>query len=416
LVDGLITEDTRLLWTTLNGYKAQSNVEGLVMAHRRSLEANVRSPNPRPKVSTPPMSHRIVRDESGKSVRYELKEEHKKLWIDLANLILEGVPYQGLELELFKRFNHGKNGTHHTPMKFYALLNTPSFWGHTALYLRSHHGKPLKYLHGEFVWEEGHEIPEPVIIHYNTHPPAYTGELAEQVKAEMRRRSATAKGRSHSYRTAKFAGLFLCGECGYYLVMNSRNPANVRAFRLYCQSPYLKNERRGKCSQKKMIREDKFKAYIDALLRQMVINMDATFFTSNISQNSIEYKLKLVQAEITRLEDRLTRLINQHADATDETQYLYANQINIDSETFKKRKAEERELLAEVSHTNIAQQEQALGDIIQTGLEAFWSLPDQKINQYLHRLMQDARFVVLNGEIVGFAKAPKRNGNFRKYI
>lgn len=54
-----------------------------------------------------PISHNLIRDPvNGRAVRLEVNEDRHRLWDDLALLILEGVAWEHIELELYNRYGH----------------------------------------------------------------------------------------------------------------------------------------------------------------------------------------------------------------------------------------------------------------------------------------------------------------------
>jgi hypothetical protein len=62
------------------------------------------------------------------------------------------------------------------------------------------------------------ETPPGVIIEYGTNLAVYTGEQAEIVQAELRRRFEIIRGKTRPHNTKMFTGLLLCGYCGYYMI------------------------------------------------------------------------------------------------------------------------------------------------------------------------------------------------------
>ena len=52
------------------------------------------------------MSHKLIRDDRGQALRLEVDESKRRLWADLAALILEGVGWHRIEHELYERFGH----------------------------------------------------------------------------------------------------------------------------------------------------------------------------------------------------------------------------------------------------------------------------------------------------------------------
>ncbi|HEX3049014.1 MAG TPA: hypothetical protein VHP83_00040, partial [Aggregatilineaceae bacterium] len=78
-----------------------------------------------------------------------------------------------------------------------------------------------------------------------------------------------------------------------------------------------------------------------------------------------------------------------------------------------KSKLETEELATFLSQQQRVDRDLAF-DTIKESVENFWILSETTINQLLHRLMQDRRFVVLDGEIIGVSVVAERRGKRRR--
>jgi hypothetical protein len=102
----------------------------------------------------------------------------------------------------------------------YRLIMKPLFWGHTA---RNHNSATSKngFKYGAWIYDESEPIPEGAMMFRNTHPPVWEGELADLIKAELKRRSETVRGHSDPEYTHRFSGLVVCAECGSFWRLSS---------------------------------------------------------------------------------------------------------------------------------------------------------------------------------------------------
>jgi hypothetical protein len=62
------------------------------------------------------------------------------------------------------------------------------------------------------VYDESVLLSEGAIVFRNTHLAVWTGELAEQIKAELVRRSDIVRGKAEPRFTKNFTGLVICSE------------------------------------------------------------------------------------------------------------------------------------------------------------------------------------------------------------
>jgi hypothetical protein len=124
------------------------------------------------------MSHKIVRDDKGRAVTLVVDESRRRLLDDLAAVFLEGYAFEEVEKQLYERFGHinQRTGKRFAASMTRKLLYNPYFWGHAAL---GHNGKAS----GAWVYDLDLEPPPDVTIYRNTHPPAYTGDLALRIQA-----------------------------------------------------------------------------------------------------------------------------------------------------------------------------------------------------------------------------------------
>ncbi|MBK8022302.1 MAG: recombinase family protein [Chloroflexi bacterium] len=200
LADGEIDERNYRMWIAMSGFKAAGEIDRLVKARKTAMTELAR--RGLPTTSRIPMSHRVIRDEkTGKVARLEVDERKRRLWDDLALLILEGVAWASIEDVLYRRFGHvSENGKPYYPNQMYRLLMKPIFWGHMA---RFHNSKESAngFKLGRWIYDESEPAPPGAIIFRNTHEAVWTGDLSVRVRQEIDRRSSHIRGKARPQTT-----------------------------------------------------------------------------------------------------------------------------------------------------------------------------------------------------------------------
>lgn len=280
LVDGWIDKQNHRMWIAMNGYKSAGEIDRLVAERDKAM--NARAERGLPTSSRIPISHRIIRDpNTGKAIRLEVDESKRRLWDDLAALILDGVAWDTIEIELFNRYGHvNDRGEKYYPDFMYRLIMKPIFWGHSA---RHHNNANSKngFKLGRWIYDESEPAPEGTLLFRNTHPPVWEGELADRVRQEINRRRDFMRGNAIPSYTHRLSGIAVCGECGYFMATkidkgiyhSLRCPASKGRPRL------------PKCNNRGVISEQKVIARIDEFLRQMLRENTTNIF-DNVTPGS----------------------------------------------------------------------------------------------------------------------------------
>lgn len=403
LSDGWIDEHNYRMWIAMGGYSAAGEIDRLVKARDKAMDERARRGLPTSAWVLFP--YRLVRDERGRARALVLDESKRRLWDDLAALLLEGVGWHDIERELLRRFGHVKpDGRPFGATYFYQLVHNPGFWGHSARhFLSSSNGQRTDL----WVFDPSEPPPEGVTIYYHTHEPVYTGELAERIQAELRRRRSSIRGSNRPHRSTMFSGLLLCGECHYTMVVAHKGTYTG----FYCPSKDPANRRnpaRAICSQRKQINERAVQAYVNDLLQRLLDEGPAALDGPAAAPQPD--RAAQLQSEIAALEGEIRTMIQRQAKAPDAAQALYEEEIQRASARLKTL----REALAAAQRAQVGSERQlaaraaTLEDLRAIGLAAFWRQTPVAINQALHRVFGDKRLVVIGAEIVSIADAPQR--------
>jgi hypothetical protein len=340
-----------------------------------------------------------LRDEQGKLLPMTVDETLRRLWLDAATLFLEGVSYKTMERELYQRYGHvDRNGKPYATNFVRTVYLTPVFWGHSARFFKD--GRKHGWKVGAWIYDETLPPPEGVLLYRNTHEPVYTGELAERVKAELRRRETVSRGRSTSQRTGRFTGLFICAECTYYYGYDRRG----KYVYLYCGARNVGTYRSRPCSQTTGLTEQEAQDFFDDLLRRVLDanSLAAAFAEAGSENDSDALRAEQVELEVADLEAQAQRLIVKQASSPDALSHMYDAEIKRIGERYKILKDDlERMRYAEERRRAESQEEGVvIGELNDLGLPAFWQLSDKTVNQMLHRLFGKKRFAVLDGEVL----------------
>lgn len=397
-----VNESNVDMWATMQGFKTRSEVKALV---RMTKDGLMRRAERGLTTTRVPFSHRLIRDEKLRPIRVEVDETKRRLFNDLAALLLdEKHGFNGIEKTLFERFGHaGEDGNPYGDNIMYTFLYNPLTWGATTYGVdRRDKGRSF----GTWVYD-GSDPPEGVTIHRNKIEPVYSGQLAERIKAELtRRKQMIGTRRPQTSRTV--SGLFVCGSCGRALgVRSSQRKGERYVHGLRCGSNTNKFTYKPYCPQStKTIPIDYFHDYLDDLLRRLIATRDFSEIVSNDDQVGDERQL--LGFEINTLTAQLDKLIAIQAKAHDATQERYQARIDAIGEQLERLIQRDRMLETQSSRyeTDLRTAQRAL-DNIEAVWNGFWSLDEPTINQHLHALMSNRRFMVLNGEIQKTIPAPR---------
>jgi hypothetical protein len=409
LQDGWIDDTNYRMFIAMSGYKAAGDIDRLVKARDKAMTA--RAQRGLPVSSRVPMCHDLVRDpDSGKAIVLEVNEDHRQLWNDLAGLILEGIGWFHIENELYDRYGHVNNkGKKFYPGFMYRLIIKPIFWRHMA---RNHANANNKNGHktGFWVYDEDDPMPEGATIFRNTHDPVYTGELGERIKAELRRRSETVRGRTRSQTTHRFSGLGVCAVCGSFWSTHSNG--NYRGIR--CASVYSSRTFTPDCTNRGILNEKKLIALLSDYLHEMLKTRSTDVFSQpNTEEASVEARLKELEWEMTVLEEQARTLIRKQASVGDAIRDLYDEELaEIDIRLNNMKVTRSRlQNKAKKAAKMIPIETVTLNELAAMSVDAFWKQESRYINQILHRLMGKKRLLLLEGKIIGVAEVdrPQRN-------
>jgi DNA invertase Pin-like site-specific DNA recombinase len=406
LRDGYIDKGNYRMFVSMAGYSAAGEIDELVRRHKFGN-------NKRAKRGLPTTSHGLIPSHiivgKGDTERAIVNEDARRLFADIAELLLTGMSFRQMVNVLAERGHHRRDGRRIPPETLRMWMMHPTLYGNTAqnfLNTLSGEGKAL----GMWVFDPSESAPPHVTINYGTHPPMYEGVLAERVKDEMRRRMSNS-GRGNPPPRRKFTGLVVCDTCHY--AVGYRDSGTYVA--VNCNSGLHPSLMTG-CTNTRYVRESKLVAFTSDLLRELAASQDwSLLFTDNEPDDTAQ-RLASIEREIKEVNAQADALMSERA--TLPTVFIDQYKANM------ARLASRAEAL-HVEHARLnqqliatspdASQLQALADFKNLPLDAFWQLSNVEINQWLHRLFGQRRLVIYEGEVIGTSGQRKQRRSSKDF-
>jgi DNA invertase Pin-like site-specific DNA recombinase len=380
------------------GERAARGVDELVIRRRNTMLEYVHKGLPTS--SHLPFTHERVRDpKTGQTIGMRVNEDARRVMYDAAELLLEGVGWPTLGRQLKEKYGHtSANGHPLTKLKIRFGFLSPQCWGHNAM---NYHGHELGYGIGLWVLgpDEAESPPKGATVAYNVVEPVFTGELAERVKAELRRRRKVVGGRSKSDTTYFLRGLYICGECGRMMAIQRRyvGLTEVAWASTYCaRKAETKVWGAGKdCTQSKWINDQKVRAF----MRELIDEVIASGVPKRPAPPRVDSDSSGIDQSIAELNARLQRLVVLQSMAENsEAMMAYMNEVNAVSAqlaTAKRKLAAAARVPTGPDTPSLS--EAALARLRKNGAAWLWAQPDYKVNQFLHELLGGARITAHNG-------------------
>lgn len=391
LSDGFVSLENADIWLMVKGYEIRKQMNWIKKEMLRGRHKLV-DEHGIPQGSMYVWSHMKVRDPIGKVIGF-VPDPSKTSTIEAAaKLVINRVGWRDIESHLWAS-GIGNNGQPFKRYFFYHMFCNPWFWGDAV---RNH--KNSKYANGQKIglWCVDHSAPLPdeVVMRRDVNQPALTGELAQQLRAEVIRR-ITFRPRKHA-SVHQFSGTLVCQKCGFMMVYSSSGH-DLGSYN--CQSKYQARTRPG-CTRKWSISERKVRAWMDAALQIMLDHHDP--FGLVLPDAVPVNRTAQLKDDLAALDKQITRLIEKQSIAPDSLATLYDQQINglaTQRENLLKHIDDETRLAARYNLTDVESAFQQLTTF--ETLAAFWQSDNGVINQLIHRLLGGRRLSVLDGHITG---------------
>lgn len=357
--------------------------------------------------SSPPLSHVVIRDPiNGKMLRLEVNESRRRMWDDLAEFLLKGIPWEFIGEELFKRGHANSRGLPFASAVLYKLVLNPTFWGNQALMHRDQE-HPRRNERGLWVFDPNASRPPNTDMFYQTHSPVYVGEQAETIQRELRRRSLIIKGKARPGHTRMFTGLIVCGGCWHTMQGIMRNNT-YHALR--CGSRW---ERRGAqdCQNIKGVNVKTVQAYFHVRIAKMLKGEPLPDFSDLNLDIEKQRQIDQLLLDIEQMNIRVRNAMNEQSLAkTEDLQNDYREQAKVldTQRAALKQRLNDLQWEYEEQQHYLTDAKQALETIRNVGgADEFWKQETYLINQTLFNLMCNRQVVCFDGELKG--TRPRKN-------
>ncbi len=380
LSDGWVDKDNADIFSAFKGYETNKQIRWLVEATKNGKIALAK--RGLPTGSQLPVTHRLVRDASGKAQYLELIPEKVALFQRIAELIVdEKLPYHLIGAELKNRWGYvSDSGRVYSPATLYCWMKNPYVWGHSTYASSSQYDV--------WVYDDTEPVPDGVLIYRDVVPTVFQEPMRSRLIAELKRRR-TIKGRASPQSRSFFSGLIQCAECGRYYTIQRRSGYGY--YRCSAQYQYDENGVfiRNDCGNS--IREDKLVAFVDSIISYLREKQEhvVEFYMPEM----IDYS-----ADIDRLTRQIDSLIGEMLDVSDSLRESYRKRLTLLDEQRQKFIELQREQ-SENSH-QMEEGQNALMEIT----DSLWDLPTGQVNALLHRLFNNVTISINKDSILTMVK------------
>lgn len=358
---------------------------------------------------TPWYQRTIHDEETGDALRVELREEYRYIWDAVFKVIVEErVGFGQVEKVLHERYQivHPVTGRPFTYKSIYSVLClNPAAWGHRFRGRRANIRNGYGGMSGEWVYDRDVPPPKEITMYYDVLPAIYTGQQADDMRDELRRRRQI-RGGSKPTNPTTFSGLVVCDYCDGHMVYVNKGRINWRAYR--CQTHDRFKFGGPDCpTQPKIIRFEKLVDWLRPFLEQLLAGapLEEMFPSPALNAEhdlaSVEQQMEAVAAEKTRLVERLGLIPDSMLQDYQRQMQQVAERADALTERYQ--------ILKSATHAqNHDGQIAALSELSSVGLDGFWAWDSGRQQQLLKRVFGRWKIIVADGEVVGVEQAGRR--------
>lgn len=349
-----------------------------------------------------PMSHLPVRDPiSGKTLEVIVNEENRPLYEAIADLLLEGVPWNKMGERLQRDGHLTGADTYYHGKNIRRMFLIPWVFGNSVV---RHNRGPENWMNGRWIFDSDVAPPPDVVVYYDVVPSVFEGERLEQIKAELRRRFDI-KGRGSSRDAHRFSRLCLCEDCGYLMSVRTKVVDGVRRRNGYqCGHSTAGMPPDKRCPNRLHIHVKVIQAFVEAQLDRYLRVTDGKPVA--IVAPPVSALATLTQ-ELEKVTGRLNRAIDlQVSEADPSLAARYRDKVAaLNQEVQRLEAARTLAQDKEAAQQRVVEaQTNTIAFIREVGVERFWQLPDPTINQWLLRFFGDLRISIRGKEIVSLKR------------
>ena len=390
--DGWIDKTNYRMFIALGGYRSAGDIDKLVARRDMGMRGRIKRGLPAGKLLD---CYVPVRDErTGELLGIQPDPAQHQLYLDLADLFLDGVTYTELGTRLYADFKYvDKQGKPFWGLTFYRFFYSPAFWGHSAYMHRANRkfGKESRWVYDETV-----ASPPEILVQRNTHQPIYAGELGERMKAELRRREDMQGTRSPRGQFA-MTGLIWCGECGHRMTVRYKRSGTHH---YACNIAYSHEIRNEICHNRKLVRE---RDAIDLVRDALNATLDpASDMSPLLARPSAPSRLASLETERNTLKAQLDQMVAEQVTMKSPVaRQAYALQIDALASRIEvvERQYFNVEAIERASRRDAEEQSKLLAWIDERGVDAVLSDEPHKANQVLRIVLAQVQIRAKNGEV-----------------
>lgn len=407
----LVEGEAARFWAAMTGLRSAGEMDKKRLYHHNGMER--RAENGFHETNTP-WFHRTIHDpDTGQAQRVEVREEYRYIWDAVYKALVEDrISFVRLENVLFEKYQivsplTGKPFASRTIYNILCVM--PAAWGHRVRGLRTYrleHGRQSPY--GEWVYDPAVPPPPGIKLYYHVFDPIYTGQQADNVRDELRRRTSISGG-SRTTHPSTFSGLVVCDYCDAHIPYVSRNNNTWRVYR--CQTHDKFAFTGHDCAaQIKLIHFSTLTEWLTHFLEDLLSGtpFDAAFPSE---RSSVEAEIAAVQQNLEAVTVEKTNLIERLGLIPESMLQDYQTRMRAVAERAEALNARLLHLRQQHKSQDQSGQMRALQDIDQIGLDAFFALEEGRQQQMLKRLFGQWRILVADGAVVGVAIAGLRPGS-----
>jgi DNA invertase Pin-like site-specific DNA recombinase len=407
----LVEGEAARFWAAMTGLRSAGEMDKKKLYRERGMERRAERGFHE---GLTPWFHRTVHDhETGKPLQVELREDYRYIWDAVFRaIVVERIGFKRVESFLFQQYQivNPMTGRQFRPHAFYDVLcKNPAAWGHRIRGKRQHERKGVGGLAGDWVYDRDVLPPEGIVLYYDVLPAIYTGQQADDMVAELRRRKDISGG-SNPTNPSTFSGLVICDYCDYHMVYTYKAAANWTVYRCPTHERHQQINSGPDCAAKKRsIPYKKLAAWLTPFLEQLLDGQPveeafpSPFSTAEQELASVEQQMEATAAEKTRLVERLGLI-------PDSMLADYQRQMQAVAERADDLTKRYHELRLVAVSQDRGGQIAAIHSLHEAGLDTFWGWDAGRQQQMLKRIFGRWRIVVADGEVVGVAQAGKRPG------
>lgn len=383
---GWADESNVSYFLAMAGVATTSETKQRVSLARHGARARVEAGLPARKAS---FTHRVVRDERGKGLRLELREDMRVVFDLAAGWLLEGASY----LIIADRLNEigvlGPYGGRMASAIVRRMFLHPNTWG---VGVRDNGARVYD------VWSFNPDIPPPANVTLernprNPIPPVWEGDTARLIQAELMRRYFLQKGHANP-QAYHLTGLINCADCGRRMVVKWGGSGG-RYWGCVHRAVYAE-----RCPNRKSLPDGVAKRQIVAFLRRAAALRWGDLSAGLMGEGGPDHAGERARLEegLAQADQEIRALISEQSKAPESIRQYYRDQL----EGVAARQEALKDALQRLPRADAnVHRAAALQDLLSV-LDSLWDMPPNQVNRMLLAAMGRHRFVATGGQIVGF--------------